>query len=120
MAASLGTLEGLAVGLGLSPDGVRVAESLGLPTPGLAASSWWLGSAPRGTQSLALVGAEPTWRRKLARARWVLVPSRARIRYVAGLPRGRPWSLAKGYCSWWLGLGRDLPAVANHVLRRRR
>jgi hypothetical protein len=120
LAASVGALECLAVGLRLEPEGAQIADHLGLPTPGVEAPSWWLSSAPRGAASLAIVGAESTWRGKVARVRRTLVPTRARMRYAAGLsPSSRPWAVATAYAGWWRGLARDLPAAVRHVARRR-
>jgi hypothetical protein len=120
MAASVGASEALALGLRLEPNGVRIADSLGLPAPVLEASSWSLPAGPRGVTSLAMLDSEPTWRRKVARARWSIVPSRGRIRYVTGLPPGRPFALAKAYGRWWIELARDLPAAVRYAARWRR
>jgi len=90
LAARLGAGEGLAVGLGLVPEGEHIARHLGLPAFSLDASAVGLGFAPRGTGLVAMLGSLGTARAALVRVRWTLVPSVAKIRYVAGLPAAGP------------------------------
>ena len=121
LAATLGVENELAMGLSLDPAGEAVARALGVAAPVMEASAAWLSFAPRGAGSLdKLVGA-PTLGAKLRVARWTILPSPAKIRYVAGgamAPTRR--ALLAAYWCWWAGLARATVPALRYTARRLR
>jgi hypothetical protein len=119
LAAELDLTGELTLGLHLDPGGTLVADALGLGRPAVDASPWWISFAPRGAGSLAALG-ERKWHARLRWARWTLLPSPAKLRYVAGVRPGRPRALAAAYGRWWWGLARSLGPALRHAGARRR
>jgi hypothetical protein len=117
LAAVLGVEDELALGLRLDPAGQEVARALGLSDPAAEASSAWPSFAPRGAVSLDVLAAAPTLGAKLQRARWILLPSPARVRYES---RSTGRALPSAYLSWWAALARKAAPALRYAVRRRR
>lgn len=120
LAARLGVDNVLGLGLRHHPRGAAIADGLGLPQLSITGSPyrWAFLGGPRGAASLGLLREAPTLREKARWIRWQMVPSPAKVRYVAASP-SRKGSLARSYFRWWRDLaGAGLPA-ARFALRQR-
>lgn len=122
LATRLGIADVLGHGLRRHPAGAEVADRLGLPDSVRAGSPhrWALLGGPRGAASLLRLREEPTWREKALAVRYVLVPSRAKVRYVSAQRQGGCGSLAHAYVGWWADLAKAcLPALRHAALGHR-
>ena len=120
LASTLGVERELALGLSLDPAGAAVARALAVAAPAPDAPAW-LAFAPRGAGSLDMLAGAPTLGAKLRVVRWAILPSPAKIRYVAGGTALTRRALVAAYASWWAGLARDaVPALRYAAGRRRR
>lgn len=119
LATDLGVRELLGLGLRLDPAGAQVAENLDLPATPAETTTMWSSFAPRGSASLAIVAARQTTRERLRSIRWIILPSPAKTRYIAGLPRGRPWALGGAYIEHWRGMAELLVPALRYVVANR-
>ena len=117
LAERLGVAEVLGLGLRRHASGVEVADLLALPQLDPAGSAYhatgpW---APRGGPSLARLRSAPTLRDKAGIVRWALVPSPAKVRYLARTAPAARRSLALDYLRYWRGLAASIPAAVRFV-----
>ena len=121
LAERLGVADVVGHGLRRYPAGAAVADRLGLPQLLVDESPyrWALGGGPRGVGSLEMVRDAQTWTDRLRLARWAVVPSAAKVRYVYALPDSGRGRLARGYVRWWQDLAKASVPAAAFVVRRR-
>jgi hypothetical protein len=62
----------------------------------------------------------PTFRAKVQRIRWMLLPSPAKIRYVSRLPDAHGRTLLLAYARWWRDLAPAFVSAVRFVRVRRR
>jgi hypothetical protein len=122
LATRLGIADVLGQGLRRHPAGAVVADRLGLPHVVGAGSPYRyaLVGAPPGTATLLRLRDAPTWREKARLARWIVLPSAAKVRYASARADGRSRSLASAYVRWWRYLAAGSVAAVRDATRRRR
>lgn len=120
LAARLGIADVLGHGLRREEAGAEVADGLGLPDLAVADSPyrWLLLGGPRGAGSLLALREAPTWRARAHAIRWMLLPSPAKSRYVAGVPDQGGRTLVLAYARWWRDLARAALPAAQFARRR--
>lgn len=120
LAARLGISDVLGHGLRREEAGAAVADCLGLPDLAVADSPyrWPLLGGPRGAGSLLALREAPTWRARVEAIRWMLLPSPAKARYVAGVVDQGGRALAAAYARWWLDLAVAALPAAQFARRR--
>jgi hypothetical protein len=121
LAERLGVANVVGRGLRHHPAGVDIADRLGLPQLVVEESPyrWALLGGPRGVTSLEMVREAQTWTERLRLARWAIVPSAAKVRYVYAMPDAGRGSTIRGYVRWWQDLAKASVPAAKFVARVR-